>query len=79
MKHAEPGDGNALGPFPGNVDALQSDLTSILHTVVTDLTLSATWPTGAPAGVLLVFQEWIVDPAGPLGLAASNGLQAVAP
>jgi len=38
------------------------------------LTLAATWPTAVLAGLDLWFQAWIVDAAGPMGLAASNGL-----
>ncbi len=37
------------------------------------------WPAGVPSGVALYFQHWIADPAGPLGFAASNGLQAITP
>jgi len=41
------------------------------------LDLTATFPTGLPAGLMLWFQHWIVDPAGPKGLAASNAVEAV--
>ena len=37
--------------------------------------LSAPWPTGVPAAVHLYMQDWIADPAGSFGYAASNGLQ----
>jgi hypothetical protein len=43
------------------------------------LALASTWPAGLPAGLSLWFQEWIVDPAGPKGFAASNGLLAITP
>jgi len=35
------------------------------------------WPAGIPAGVPLVMQYWIADPAGPVGWAASNGVTRV--
>jgi hypothetical protein len=34
-------------------------------------------PPGTPSGVGLWFQAWILDPAGPAGLSASNGVLAV--
>ncbi|MBI4878088.1 MAG: hypothetical protein HY812_00290 [Planctomycetes bacterium] len=36
----------------------------------------AAWPATIPACTELYFQYWIVDPAGPLGTSASNGLKA---
>jgi hypothetical protein len=36
--------------------------------------LNATWPQGQAAYARTYFQRWILDPAGPLGLSASNGL-----
>lgn len=39
----------------------------------------AAWPAGLPACSTLVFQAWVVDPAGPKGAAASNGLLAITP
>jgi hypothetical protein len=41
--------------------------------------LSAPWPAGLPAGFSTWFQFWISDPAGPAGLAASNGVQGTTP
>ncbi|HVQ26236.1 MAG TPA: PKD domain-containing protein [Planctomycetota bacterium] len=43
------------------------------------LNLGGTWPGGIPSGTQIWFQEWITDPAGPLGFAASNGLRATTP
>ena len=43
------------------------------------LTIDETWPTGIPAGLEVLFQFWIVDPQGPQGYAASNGLSALTP
>ncbi|MCB9898893.1 MAG: SBBP repeat-containing protein [Planctomycetes bacterium] len=39
----------------------------------------ASWSAGIPAGSTLCMQWWIVDPDGPFGYAASNGLLAVTP
>lgn len=36
-------------------------------------------PDGIPTGVQIVFQGWIVDPSGPEGFSATNGLQVQAP
>lgn len=36
--------------------------------------LPATWPAGIPAGIDLYMQAWLLDPAGAVGFAASNGL-----
>lgn len=41
------------------------------------LSLPATWPAGLPSGFEIYLQAWIVDPAAPRGLAASNALLAV--
>lgn len=41
--------------------------------------LAGTWPTGLPSGFSTYFQWWIVDPTGPFGFAASNGLSATTP
>ena len=43
------------------------------------LSLNATWPNGLPSGFAFVCQFWIPDPAGPAGLAASNGLIGTTP
>lgn len=42
------------------------------------LTLGASWPAGVPAGFTFLVQGWLVDPAGPQGLAATNGLSGTA-
>jgi hypothetical protein len=39
----------------------------------------ATWPASLPSGTELLLQYWIVDPGGPAGFSASNGLSAVTP
>jgi len=43
------------------------------------LVLSAHWPGGLPPSFTLYFQHWILDPGGPAGLAASNGLSGTTP
>ena len=40
--------------------------------------VSFTWPVGIPAGVPTYYQVWVVDPVGPKGFSASNGLQGLA-
>ncbi len=66
-------------PFKGGVLVPSPDL--VLAGLVTDaqggLTLPATWPAGIPPGFAFWMQEWIVDPAGPAGFAASNALAAM--
>ena len=42
------------------------------------ITLGSTWPAGIPAGFKVYLQAWVVDPAGPQGLSASNGLSGTA-
>ena len=44
-----------------------------------EVTLTAPWPTGLPSGVSLVMQYWIVDPVGPFGVAATNGVMVTTP
>ena len=44
-----------------------------------NLLLNNTWPTGLPSGLAITFQHWIVDPLGPFGFAASNGLTGTTP
>jgi hypothetical protein len=63
--------GGTLVPFP---QLLVSGL--LVHPDGT-LHLNATWP-GLPPGLKVVLQFWIVDPAGVVGLSASNALAAVA-
>lgn len=68
-------------PFKGGVVVPAPDLTLGLFFTNGSgvLVLGANWPPGLPSGAQLYFQEWIVDPAGPAGLAASNGLKATVP
>jgi hypothetical protein len=41
--------------------------------------IADTWPDDVPPNVSLFLQAWIEDPAGPTGLSASNGLEAITP
>jgi hydroxyacylglutathione hydrolase len=72
---------SALGaPFKGGVmvpalDVLVNGTTSGAGAIA----LSATWPPALPGGTGIWFQWWIVDGAGPAGLAASNALLATTP
>lgn len=43
------------------------------------LVLSSVWPSGLPSGFSFYTQYWVPDPAGPAGLAASNGLSGTTP
>ena len=42
-----------------------------------ELELSGPWPSGVPAGIELVLQYWMVDPAAPFGFAGSNAVKNV--
>jgi hypothetical protein len=43
------------------------------------LVLAGLWPVGAPPGVSIWLQFWMPDAGGPVGLAASNAVQATLP
>ena len=43
------------------------------------LAFAGPWPPGVPPSSKLYFQYWIPDAAAPLGVAASNGLEAITP
>ncbi len=63
-------------PFFGGT--LVPDPQVILAPALTDgsgeLTLQTAWPPLAPSGIPIFYQYWVVDPGGPFGAAASNGL-----
>lgn len=65
-------------PFKGGVMVPDPSPPALVAPLPTGLggriILSDTWPAGIPAGVPLVIQYWIVDPAGPAGFSASNGV-----
>jgi hypothetical protein len=89
LKHAKPNSAVAivlgfslsLHPLKGGVLVPNADV--IVPGLPTDgngeLFLPFLWPAGIPSGFFLYFQDWIVDPAGPKGFSASNGLQALTP
>lgn len=64
--------GGVLVPAPLLLVALASDAAGKLN-------LPFSMPPGVPAGTALVLQAWVSDPAGPHGLAASNGLSGQTP
>lgn len=65
--------GGVMVPAPLAVLPLATDASG-------EMSLSwSAWPTGLPAGLEILFQAWVIDPAGPKGWAASNGLQAILP
>jgi probable HAF family extracellular repeat protein len=68
-------------PFKGGVLVPQPDLalTGFSSDGTGTLSLASIWPAGIPSGFSFWAQEWIVDPAGPAGFAASNGLSATTP
>ena len=43
------------------------------------ISLNGSWPGGLPSNFGIELQEWIVDPAGPAGFAATNAVKAVTP
>jgi hypothetical protein len=62
--------GGVMVPDPGASAVFVLLATSPLGRIV----FGGDWPSGIPAGVPLVMQYWIADPAGPAGWAASNGV-----
>ncbi len=72
-----------LVPFKGGVLVPDIGPPGFVLSVVTDgaggLVLESPWPTGLPAGLEVIYQVWVQDPAGPQGFAASAGVKSVAP
>jgi hypothetical protein len=68
-------------PFKGGVLVPQPDaiLAGLPLWPAGTLVLVAAWPAGLPPALDLWFQHWIVDPAGPTGLSASNALRVRTP
>jgi hypothetical protein len=88
LEHALPASTTALvvglaaayAPFKGGTLVPSPDVLVLgLPTGSGTLVLPGTWPSGLPSGLPLFFQNWIVDAAGPKGLAASNGLRGTTP
>ncbi len=68
-------------PFKGGtlVPALDLLVSGLTTDAAGALEILSTWPVGVPSGTDFAFQHWIVDPTGPQGLAASNGVGATVP
>jgi hypothetical protein len=67
-------------PFKGGVFVPSPDVLVTLPTGATgSIELSLTWPAGLPSGLQIFLQDWIADPAGPSGFAASNALEGITP
>jgi hypothetical protein len=65
--------GGVMVPYPTLlIGGLTTDATGALA-------LGGTLPGATPSGFALFLQAWIADVAGPVGLAASNGLKATTP
>ncbi len=65
--------GGVLVPAPDVlIDGLATDGSG-------DVVLAGTWPTGFPSALSFFYQVWIVDPVGPAGFAATNGLESITP
>lgn len=65
--------GGAMFPFPDSISSL------MLTDGLGQLSLDGAWPAGVPAGVSFFSQVWVVDPTGPFGLSASNGVSGRTP
>jgi hypothetical protein len=50
----------------------------LLTNAMGQLIVSDRWPSNVPAGAKVSLQYWILDPFGPQGYSASNGLQGTA-
>jgi hypothetical protein len=71
---------SAFAPLKGGVLVPQPDvLVSLATDAAGSLLLSAAWPAGVPSGLPTWYQVWIADSSASFGLAASNGVTAVAP
>jgi arylsulfatase A-like enzyme len=67
-------------PFKGGIVGPEPDVPVLLVTSPTGgLTLLAHWPLAMPPGLSVYYQYWIVDPAGPQGLSASNNIASLTP
>jgi hypothetical protein len=71
----------ALIPFKGGVLAPSPDfvLSGFNTDAAGELHLTTDWPVGVPSDTPMVFQFWIVDPVGPHGAAASQGVECISP
>ncbi len=71
----------ASSPFLGGVLVPRPDVVKGPFAVRVDGTLNVShrWPAGVPAGTTIYYQTWILDPGGPRGFAATNGLSSTSP
>lgn len=70
-------------PFKGGVlvptpNLIFNSLLALPVNAAGERALMVHWPPDVPAGTKLYLQHWVVDPEGPLGYSASNGLELVA-
>ncbi len=74
------GTAEAQVPFKGGVIVPALNVPGFPLPFPTDargaFSFQTTWPVGLPSGLTSYYQYWIVDPAGPFGFAASNGVSA---
>ena len=70
-----------FAPLKGGVLVPMPDLlfSGITLDGLGQVTLTTTWPTGLPPGIVTYYQFWVPDAAGPVGFSASNGLSATTP
>jgi hypothetical protein len=67
-------------PFKGGVMVPAPDvLIAGLPVVLGSCAFTFTFPAAMPSGAAAIFQFWTQDPAAPLGLSASNGVQLSVP
>ncbi|MHC4263069.1 MAG: hypothetical protein ACYSWX_11140 [Planctomycetota bacterium] len=68
-------------PFFGGTLVPNGDVTIITNQVDASGTapFGLLWPGGLASGTDLYWQYWVLDPTGPAGLSASNGLQSTTP
>jgi len=71
---------NLSAPFKGGVLVpMPSLLVALASSASGSVVVGTTWPAGVPAGLSIYLQDWIPDPSGPQGFAASNALQGKTP
>ncbi|MFT7462044.1 MAG: hydroxyacylglutathione hydrolase [Pseudohongiellaceae bacterium] len=71
---------NISVPFKGGVLVPSPDFLLVQNTdSAGNLDLVAQWPSGLLPGTVAYFQDWVIDPAGPAGFAASNAILGATP
>ena len=67
-------------PFYGGTMVPTLDLVvPLLTSPAGELAVGGTWPAAVPAGIDMIFQEWIESATGPFGFVASNAVGATTP